>query len=86
MHGSTNINYSSTLSLISSLDGFGWSVPRHGLLTPWETDPVPILQESGWAPGPVWIGLESLAHPLEFDLRGNSLFRLHHAGPHPKSE
>jgi len=24
-------------------------------------DPVPILQEDGWAPGPVWIGAENLA-------------------------
>jgi hypothetical protein len=31
-------------------------------------DPVPILQEAGWAPGPVWIGAENLA-PLGFDTR-----------------
>jgi hypothetical protein len=24
-------------------------------------DPVPIIQEAGWAPGPVWTGVESLA-------------------------
>ena len=24
-------------------------------------DPVPILQEAGWAPEPVWIGAENLA-------------------------
>jgi hypothetical protein len=24
-------------------------------------DPVPILQEAGWAQGPVWIGAENLA-------------------------
>ena len=23
--------------------------------------PVPIVQEAGWAPGPVWIGAENLA-------------------------
>ena len=23
-------------------------------------DPVPIVQEAGWAPGPVWIGAENL--------------------------
>ena len=28
--------------------------------TPGE-DPVPIVQEAGWAPGPVWIGAEHLA-------------------------
>jgi hypothetical protein len=24
-------------------------------------NPVPIVQEAGWAPGPVWIGAENLA-------------------------
>jgi hypothetical protein len=26
-------------------------------------DPVPIVQEVGWAPGPVWTGAENLAPP-----------------------
>jgi hypothetical protein len=26
-------------------------------------DPVPIVQEAGWAPEPVWIGAENLATP-----------------------
>jgi hypothetical protein len=26
-----------------------------------ESDPVPIVQEAGWAPGPVWTGAENLA-------------------------
>jgi len=30
------------------------------LFTPGE-DPVPIVQEAGWAPGPVWTGAEILA-------------------------
>jgi len=29
-------------------------------------DPVPIVQEAGWAAGPVWAGVENLA-PLELD-------------------
>jgi len=29
-------------------------------LPPWK-DPVPIVQEAGWAPGPVWTGVENLA-------------------------
>ena len=29
-------------------------------------DPVPIVQEAGWAPEPVWIGAENLA-PTGFD-------------------
>ena len=43
--------YSSTLSLTSALDGSG-STPRPGRFTPGK-DPVPIVQEAGWAPGPV---------------------------------
>ena len=31
------------------------------LLYPGEEDPVPIVQEAGWAPGPVWTGAENLA-------------------------
>jgi len=23
---------------------------------PWETETVPIIQEAGWAPGPIWEG------------------------------
>jgi len=26
-----------------------------------EKDPVPIVKEAGWAPGPVWTGVENLA-------------------------
>ena len=42
-------------------------------------DPVPILQEAGWAPGPVWTGRKSRPH---WDLipdrpsRSQSLYRL----------
>ena len=31
-------------------------------------DPVPIVQEAGWAPGPIWIDAENLA-PSEFNPR-----------------
>jgi hypothetical protein len=39
--------------------------------TPWplysrEREPVPIVEEAGWAPGPVWTGAEPLP-PLGFD-------------------
>jgi hypothetical protein len=39
----------------------GWVVnatPRP--LYPLKTDPVPIIQEDGWTPGPVWTGAENL--------------------------
>jgi hypothetical protein len=35
-------------------------VSRPGRFTPGK-DPVPIVQEAGWAPGPVWTGAENLA-------------------------
>jgi hypothetical protein len=31
-----------------------------GRFTPWK-DPVPIVQEAGWASAPVWTGAEKLA-------------------------
>jgi hypothetical protein len=36
-------------------------------LYPRERDPGTIVQEAGWASGPVWTGAENLAH------RGNSI-------------
>ena len=41
----------------------GWVVSSKPRLhfTPGK-DPVPILQESGWAPGPVWMGRKSRPH------------------------
>ena len=40
--------------------GGGWSAPRPNRFTPGK-DPVPIVQEAAWAPGPVWTGAENLA-------------------------
>jgi hypothetical protein len=39
--------------------GWGVSVMPQPLFTP-RKDPVPIVQEAGWAPGPVWTGAENL--------------------------
>ena len=36
------------------------------LFTP-RKDPVPIVEEAGWAPGPVWTGVGNLAPPLGFN-------------------
>jgi len=36
----------------------GWSILRPRRLTP-ENGPVPIIQESGWVPLPVWTGAEN---------------------------
>ena len=51
--------YNCILSLISALDGGGWSAPRPGHFTPGK-DPVLIIQEAGWALGPVWTGAQNL--------------------------
>jgi len=40
--------------------GWGVSVTPRPLFTP-RKDPVPIVQEAGWVPGPVWTGTENLA-------------------------
>ena len=77
--------YSSTLSLTSVLDGGGWPTPRPGRITSGK-DPVPISQEAGWAPGPVWTGAETLA-PIgirspDRPARSESLYRLCYPGPH----
>ena len=52
--------YSSTFSLTSALDVVGWSTPRPGHFIP-EKDPVPIVQDTGLTPGPIWTGAENLA-------------------------
>ena len=52
--------------------------------TPWPhftpgKDPVPILQEAGWAPGPVWTGGKSRPHRdsiLDRPARSHALYRL----------
>ena len=61
-----------------------WSTPRPGRFTP-GNKPVPIVQEAGWAPGPVWIGAEYLAN---IGIRSSdrlacseSLYRLSYPGP-----
>jgi hypothetical protein len=41
--------------------GWGFSVTPWPLFTP-GNDPVTVIQEAGWAPGPVWTRAENLAH------------------------
>ena len=49
------------------------------LFTPGK-DPVPIVQEAGWAPGPVWTGAENVAPHRDLisdcPVRSQSLYRL----------
>ena len=51
---------SSTLTSTSALDEGGWSTPRPGRFTPGK-DPVPIVQEAGWATGTDLTGAENFA-------------------------
>jgi hypothetical protein len=51
--------FSYFLSLTSVLDGSKWSTPGSGRFTPGK-DLVPIVQEPGWAPEPVWRGKDIL--------------------------
>ena len=52
----------------STRRGWGVSITHRALFTPGK-DPVPIVQEAGWAPGPVWTGAKNLALPPGFDPR-----------------
>jgi hypothetical protein len=65
--------------------GWGVSVTPRPVTSPGK-DPVPITQETGCAPGPVWTGAENLVPPV-FDPptvqpRSQSLYRLSYPGPH----
>jgi len=75
--------HSSTLPLTSALDVGGWSTPRPGHTTP-EKDPLPIVQEAGWASEPVWTDAENLAptgiRSPDRPARNESLYRLSYPG------
>jgi hypothetical protein len=59
--------------------GWGVSVTPRSLSTPGK-DPVPTVQEAGWAPGPVWTRAENLAptgiRSPDCPARSQSLYRL----------
>ena len=65
--------------MTAALEGGEWSAARPGRTLPPGKDPVPILQEAGWAPGPVWTGEKS--RPRRDSIpdrpaRSQSLYRL----------
>ena len=47
--------------MTAALEVGEWSAARPGRTLPGK-DPVPIVQEAGWAPGPVWTGGKSRPH------------------------
>ena len=77
--------YSSTIPVTATLDwGVVMAMPRS--LYPRERDAVPIVQEDGWAPGPVRPSVQNLAlteiRSPDRPTRNQSLYRLHYRGPH----
>jgi len=42
--------------MTAALEGSEWSAACSGRTLPPAQDPVPILQEAGWASGPAWTG------------------------------
>jgi hypothetical protein len=62
----------------------GWLTPRPGRFSP-GSDLVPIVQEAGWATGPVWTGAENLAsagiRSPDRSARIDSLYRLSYRTP-----
>ena len=59
----------------------GWVGQQYALaaLYPPGKDPVPILQEAGWAPGPVWMGRKSRPYRdsiRDHPVRSQSLYQL----------
>jgi hypothetical protein len=68
-----------------ALDESGWSTPRPGRFAP-GNDSVSIVQEAGWAPGPVWTDAENLAptgiRSPDRPARSESLYLLSYPGPY----
>jgi hypothetical protein len=70
---------SSTVSLTSALDEVGWSTSRLGRFTAGNAL-VPVVEEDGWVPGPVWTGAENLTatgvRSPDSPARSKALYRL----------
>ena len=77
--------YSSTLPSTSALDGV-WVVVTPRPLYPRERPGIPIVQEAGWAPGPVWMSVGNLSptgiRSPDRPARSESLYRLRYRGSH----
>jgi len=67
--------------MTAELEGGEWSAARPGRTLPPGKDPVPILQDAGWTPGPVWTGEKSRPHRDSIPDRpvhSQSLYRLNY--------
>jgi len=67
-----------------ALDGVGGHHHAPAAFTP-RKDPIPIVQEAGWAPGLVWIGVENLAPTgircPDLPACSKSLYQVQYPGP-----
>ena len=66
--------------MATTLEGREGSASRPDRSLPPGKNPVPIVQEARWAPGPVWTGAENLAptgiRSPDRPVRSQSLYRL----------
>jgi len=65
--------------MTAALEGDEWSAARPGRTFTPRKDPVPIVQEAGWASGSVWTGGKSRPHRDSIPdrpARSQSLYRL----------
>ena len=76
------------LFFTTALEGSEGSASRPGHSLPPGKDPVPIVEEAGWAPGPVWTDAENLAptgirfpdlqpFAIPTELPGSQLYKCH---------
>jgi len=65
--------------MTAALEGGEWLAARPGRTLPPGKDPLPILQEAEWAPGPVWTSGKPRPHRdsiPDSPARSQSLYRL----------
>jgi len=71
--------------LTTALEGGEGSASSPGRSLPPGKDPVSIVREAGWAPGPVWTGAKNLAptgiRSPDRPVRSQSLYRLRYLAP-----
>ena len=60
--------------MTAALEGGEWSAALPGPTLPPGKDPVPTVQEAGWAPGTVWAGGKSRSHRDFFFLREMAIY------------
>jgi hypothetical protein len=72
--------------MTSAVEEGEWSAARPDRTLPPRKGPVPIVQEAGWVPGPVWTGVENLVptgiRSPDRPARSQALYRLSYSAHH----